>query len=258
MNEREWLDCTDPRPMLRSLIQRWGAQKRKGEVVHYERLRLFACACLRRVWDLLDSDHRKAVEMIEEYARAPTGDGLRAARRVRWAAGNRASAEVSRVYRESPHDRRAQLKAHARNVASSAVWKAADRKPTTAANCHRVAALAIRNVRLVQKIPPGALSPGPDDYDVPLGDELAAQAALLRDVVGNFFRPAVLKPGWLTPSVGALAAAIDAERAFDRLPILADALEEAGCADAEVLDHCRFPGAHALGCWVADLLLKKI
>jgi hypothetical protein len=255
MNEREWLACEDPRPMLRSLTQRWWAQRRMGKVVPFERLRLFACACLRRVWDLLDSDHRKAVEMIEDYARAPTPGGLRAARKVRWEAGNRASAEVTRVWRESPRDPRACLTAWARNVASSAVWQAADKKPTTAANCHWEAAQAVEADRRSRILP---TPPRETVYsDLTPGEELAAQGALLRDVVGNPFRPATLEPAWLTPAVGSLAAGIDAERAFDRLPILADALEEAGCTDEDVLDHCRRPGVHALGCWVVDLLLKK-
>jgi hypothetical protein len=66
-----------------------------------------------------------------------------------------------------------------------------------------------------------------------------------------------LNPGWLSETVVALATGIDAERAFDRMPILADALEEAGCDNADVLDHCRGPGPHVRGCWVVDLLLGK-
>jgi hypothetical protein len=70
----------------------------------------------------------------------------------------------------------------------------------------------------------------------------------------------VVDPAWLAWNGGTvvkLAEAIYAGRAFDRMPILADALEEAGCADANFLDHCREPGPHALGCWIVDLLLGK-
>src|SRR5438445_6782936 len=109
MTEAEWLACNDPRPMLRSLVLRWNAQKRQGRAVNFERLRLFACACCRRVWHLLDSDHHKAIDMIEAYSRTPTPDGLRLARKVRWAAGNRASSEHGRESRASPRDRRACL-----------------------------------------------------------------------------------------------------------------------------------------------------
>lgn len=143
MNEAEWLSSTDPTAMLRSLTARYAAQKRRGETPNFERLRLFACACCRRVWDLLDDDHRRSVEMIEEYARTPAASGLRAARRVPWAAGNQASIDYDRLSRAVPCDRHACLVAWARNVASSAVWQAAEKNPAKAANCHREVAQAV-------------------------------------------------------------------------------------------------------------------
>jgi hypothetical protein len=57
--------------------------------------------------------------------------------------------------------------------------------------------------------------------------------------------------------VVALGQAIYHDRAFDRLPILADALEEAGRRDAEILTHCRGPGPHVRGCWVVDLVTRR-
>jgi hypothetical protein len=80
---------------------------------------------------------------------------------------------------------------------------------------------------------------------------------LIDCVYSNPFRPVVADPSWLTPTVVALADAIYAERAFDRLPVLADALEEAGCDNADVLSHCRGPGPHVPGCWVVDMVLCK-
>ena len=62
---------------------------------------------------------------------------------------------------------------------------------------------------------------------------------------------------WNHGTVARIAQAIHDERAFDRLPILADALEEAGCQDADILGHCRHPGPHVRGCWAVDLLLVK-
>jgi hypothetical protein len=79
----------------------------------------------------------------------------------------------------------------------------------------------------------------------------------LRDIFGNPFRPASLAPAWRTPAALKLAEAIYDERAFDRLPILADALEEAGCNDADILTHCRGGGDHVRGCWVVDWILGK-
>jgi hypothetical protein len=98
----------------------------------------------------------------------------------------------------------------------------------------------------------------PDPANRELEDRV--QADLLRDIFANPFRHTTLDPGWLIRNGGVvvkLAQGIYAERAFDRLPILADALEDAGCGDADILAHCRGGGEHVRGCWVVDLLLGK-
>ena len=86
-------------------------------------------------------------------------------------------------------------------------------------------------------------------------------AAFLRCFFPNPFRPPpAVDPSWLAwndGTVAKLAAAIYDGRRFADLPILADALEDAGCADAVILAHCRGPGEHVRGCWVVDLLLGK-
>jgi hypothetical protein len=87
-----------------------------------------------------------------------------------------------------------------------------------------------------------------------------AQSELLRDLFAPLFRPVRAEPAWLRWNDGMipkLAQAIYQERAFERLPVLADALEEAGCASADVLDHCRRGGTHARGCWPLDLLTGR-
>jgi hypothetical protein len=84
------------------------------------------------------------------------------------------------------------------------------------------------------------------------------EAALLREVFGPLpFRPVTSASAWQTSTVTALAQAIYDDRAFDRLPILADALEDAGCTNQDILNHCRQPGEHVRGCWAVDLLLGK-
>ena len=93
-----------------------------------------------------------------------------------------------------------------------------------------------------------------------LNDDLTMHAALVREVFGNPFRPVALDLSWLAWNDGAvrkLAQAIYDGRAFGRLPLLADALEDAGCADAAILAHCRGGGEHVRGCWVIDWLLGK-
>ena len=90
------------------------------------------------------------------------------------------------------------------------------------------------------------------------------QAAVLRDIVGNPFRPVVAAPAWLTPDATGLARAAYDDRILasgeldpDRLAVLSDALEEAGCDDEAILDHLRGPGPHVRGCRVLDLILGK-
>ncbi|MBY0522805.1 MAG: hypothetical protein K2R98_05385 [Gemmataceae bacterium] len=81
--------------------------------------------------------------------------------------------------------------------------------------------------------------------------------ALLQDIFSYAFHPIDVVAACRTSSVVGLAQSIYQERAFDRLPILADALEDAGCTNQAMLAHCRGPGLHVRGCWVVDLLLKK-
>lgn len=87
--------------------------------------------------------------------------------------------------------------------------------------------------------------------------ELHEQARLMRCIIGNPFRPMRVEPRWASHAVASLARAIYEERDFDRLPILADALEESGCDDRGLLAHCRGEGPHARGCWAIDLILGK-
>src|SRR5262245_53062700 len=87
--------------------------------------------------------------------------------------------------------------------------------------------------------------------------EMVCQTMILRCLVGNPFRTVTLDRSWLTSNVVDLAQTIYDERAFDRLPILADALMDAGCDNEEVLAHCRSEGPHVRGCWPVDLILGK-
>ncbi len=87
----------------------------------------------------------------------------------------------------------------------------------------------------------------------------AHQVALLHDIFGPLpFRDIAVHPSWLTSDVRLLARGIYDDKAFDRMPILADALQDAGCDNDEVLNHCRAEGwEHVRGCWVIDLLLGR-
>ena len=83
------------------------------------------------------------------------------------------------------------------------------------------------------------------------------QAALLRCILGNPLHRVDLDAAWRTPNVVVIGQTIYDERAFDHLPVLADALQDAGCTSADFIDHCRGPGPHVRGCHVVDALLGK-
>jgi hypothetical protein len=213
MTEREWLNAASPGPMLQHLARKLSDRK----------LRVFSCACCRRVWDVIPEDEgRRAVEVAEQYAdRAATGRALKAA--------------LTAAARSTPEDEDV--------IYSRAAFRSQQAM---------LAALNAAGKRQNMVYAPYSAADAAADGD----REPAEQAELLRDIVGNPFRPVTLEPAWLTPTVVQLARGIYDERAFDRLPILADALQDAGC-DNDVLAHCRGPGPHVRGCWVVDLVLGK-
>jgi hypothetical protein len=85
----------------------------------------------------------------------------------------------------------------------------------------------------------------------------AARATLLRDVIDNPWRSTGLENEWLTSTVSLLARQMYEARDFSAMPILADALQDAGCDSDDILNHCRGAGPHVRGCWVVDLVLGK-
>jgi hypothetical protein len=142
---------------------------------------------------------------------------------------------------------------------------AADRAARAAAHARSAFALSVR-----RGYPPRpaaharsafAVAAGGGDWKKAEQAEQAAQAVLLRDIVGNPFRlPAPIAPAVVAYNGGAarrLAEAIYDGRRFEDLPVLADLLEEAGCTDAALLGHLRGPGPHVVGCWAVDLVLGR-
>jgi hypothetical protein len=212
------------------------------------KFRLFACACCRRIWELLPEDYsRKTVEAAELFA-----DGRFDARQMK----------AARMANLKPGEdvgcaRTVGMIGIARigsgPYAAYAAWWAAAPKPEKAAR------LSAENAALAGKC--AALSENkawsPEERDDVWEKELTGEAVLLREVFGNPFRPAVPQQRWLTPTVVKIAQQVDNERYFEDLPVLADALEDAGCDNADILSHCRGPGPHVRGCWVLDLILGK-
>jgi hypothetical protein len=92
---------------------------------------------------------------------------------------------------------------------------------------------------------------------VPSPDQALTQVGFNRDIFGNPFRPVTFSPEWRTDTAVSLARQMYESRDFSAMPILADALQDAGCDSADILSHCRGDGPHVRGCWVVDLVLGK-
>jgi hypothetical protein len=215
--------------------------------------RLFSVACCRRIWHLLDSPaDRRAVEVAEEVADkkkrltdlrvcheaasiidlGPDPDPLISG--LGWSYRSDKEWDFCYGLWVSPAGRR--VCRVARWASTPTPWGS----PESTANDARVL-LAFRAGLDAAKT------------------EERAQCGMLRDIVGPPVLPAVQR-AWLSYNSGVvrnLAEAIYEERAFDRLPILADALEEACCSDEAFLGHLRKPDTHSRGCWTLDLILGK-
>jgi hypothetical protein len=254
MTEAEWLTSDNVYQMVGFLLSPGRAVERK--------LRLFACGCCRRHWGLLgDARSRGAVEAAERYADGTaSADELLSAQSGAEAAARDAEAR----FKAARCGWAAAWEAHAGWVAAEAAARAAledGGRETEWGEVHGVEAAphCLREAARDAARARGVV--GPRAWEAASHREMATQALLLRDVFGNPFRPPPpLDARWLAWNGGAvrrLAAAVYEGRAFDRLPILADALEEAGCTDADLLGHLRGPGPHARGCWPVDLILGK-
>ena len=183
--------------------------------------RLFACAFARQLWpQLIDKHSKRAVEVAERFA-----DGL-----------------VSKQDREK-----------AWTEAVAAVVNAVEKQE------FECAAVCMYSKNCLAKPTYQVLRLDFHSHTWERGG-----GDLARDIFGNPFRPAALDPALWTPAVLALARAAYDHRNFpggtlesDRLAVLADALEESGCTDADILGHLRGLGPHWRGCWVVDTLLDK-
>jgi hypothetical protein len=230
MTEADWLNCADPNPLLKFV---------RGKVSE-RKLQLFACSCCRRVEGFLkDEVVRKALDAAERFAdgriRGSTVDKWRR-KAVKASLGLNLSGDYSPEW-----------------LAYQAVVEALGSGPYSHyRRSHLMVTWAIANATGQARGSPGLAAAA--------WAESAVLSDLLRDIVGNPFRPPVIHARWLrwqSGTVGRLASAIYDERRFAELPILADALEDAGCDNADVLHHCRSGGEHTRGCWVVDWVLNK-
>lgn len=220
MTEQEWLACEDPQPML------WFMQDRMSDRHSWA----FIAACLRRTIVAMGERNEERRRSLEE-AIEPLD---------RFLLGTANEVDLESLY---PPDRTnpafGDTMACSLNAAEEVteeilcMKRFANRTKERRAAAKNAARIATRNA------------------------ERTAQAVLLRCILGNPFHPITIHAQWLTSNVVDLAQTVYEEQAFDRMPILAVALTDAGCDNADILDHCKGPGPHTRGCWVVDLLIGK-
>jgi hypothetical protein len=238
MTESDWNTCTDPQPMLEFL--RGKASDRK--------LRLFAVAYCHHIWPLIiEGKTRHAIEVAEQFADGLVSEEeLDVARTCAnevdcWTTDDVSIAVATAYYRASHF---ACCACSTGNVMVGP--EEAIRSGIFAAACYAV-----------PEVDPEE-SGWQDATKHVYAAEHRTLVGYLRDIFGPLpFRSVALDPSWLSSTVTSLATAIYEEHAFDRLPILADALEDAGCTNPEVLTHLRSGGEHCRGCWPLDLVLGR-
>jgi hypothetical protein len=222
------------------------------------KLRLFAVACCRSIWHLLnDTLSRQAVEVVEQFADGQTTldviGGLHEAAEKKMRETYPASVTPlpgggSRLTsKDTALD--FYLPSLAETITQNPFYRYMAQDSTD----------SVGAIAMYSAIGAGQWNTTEMDSicERIAGAQATINCSLLRDIYGNPFRPVTLDAAWQTSTVVALAQSVYDERAFERLPILADALEEAGCTNADLLVHCRQPGEHVRGCWVVDLLLGK-
>jgi hypothetical protein len=228
MIETQWLKSADGSALIthQLTLYHW----RPSQLVE-RKLRLYLIALCRLAWNRLPAAARAAVSFAEQFADAPRPDPLA------WEAVRHTVGRLQFGYSEPvlvawcERD----LRAVGLEVATGPPWHG------TAEEWQHVTRLAS--------------SPfGLDAYQIPRSTH---PPELVRCIFGNPFRPVTFDPRWRTRTVIDLARAMYESRDFAAMPVLADALEEAGCDDADVLAHCRGDAPHARGCWVVDHVLGK-
>jgi hypothetical protein len=253
MTEQEWRMCVDPQAMLYFVYGKVSDRK----------MRLLAAACCRRLWPLLNSSVcRPAVDAIERSADNEAevnelpGMRERAHRfaeetcRKAWPGPSTGeltdfalpgSPECELAYRECLQG---SMVAHATGTSDRDLGMLL----IYSTDCAGRELVGYR---------PTVDSQTRDEWQKIVKYDRRKLCVLFRDIILHPCRLTKVDPAWQTGTVTALAQAIYTDRAFDRMPILADGLEDAGCTDTAILKHCRGSGPHTRGCWVVDLLFGK-
>ena len=226
MTEAEWLTAMDPMPMLAFIRDKASARK----------LRLSAVWCCRTLHHLLVPAALELISVAERVAEGSAGSDER--KRARQAAF------------ELPWLKDLST-AHRRGPAKSAVGEALSRRAWEAAESTARISIGLRGIETGLARGWGWSSEEARDI------HRTEVTEVLRDIFGNPFRPVPFSLEWRTDTAIALARQMYEAREFSAMPILADALQDAGCDNPDILDHCRGAGPHVRGCWVVDRVLGK-
>lgn len=212
----------DAWPRFSELEYIWGDARLWPSLTH-RKCRLLAAACCRRIWRHIPAgESRRVVEAMERTEDEESAE---------WG--------ILRRFYESP-------------IGSTRAGKEA--LSAVAACCAEthieLTAIVARHCLLATRVS----GEGRNAWN----EEKRAQCDLLRDILCNPFRPVTFDPAWRTDTAVLLARRMYEMQDFGAMPILADALQDAGCDNEDALNHCRDAGVtHVRGCWAADLVLGK-
>ena len=222
--EEEWLNCDDHMLVTYFIAKRMSLRK----------LRLACVAVCRRVeQQLVDERSRHALEVSEAYAEGLASDEALAEARSRASAAYKSLLPYHNTSRDADF------------TAALSVYCAVGNEREM-----RMQTDMIDIALFATGPPPDSISPERRAANI-------AEAQLVRDVFGNPFRPVSFSAAWRTGTALSLAHQMYESRDFSAMPILADALQDVGCDNDDVLTHCRSDGPHVRGCWVVDLVLGK-
>lgn len=248
MTKDNWLSSVNFMQML-SFIYNCGLFRTKPLE---RKSRLFALACtLSAVHHLRDARSRDAVDFASRKCDC-NFRRLRHRQELQEAAGSAASDAADRCEASTGQDYwRRRVHADAARAAHRLLdpfWLRA------ALECGAAVMEVAHGVAYLTHWPDDTLSQGTAIVSAQ-HEQNRITAVLLRDIFGNPFRPVAFDSSWQTDTAVSVACQTYESRDFSPMPILADALQDAGCENEDILTHCRGSGPHVRGCWVVDLMI---
>jgi hypothetical protein len=247
MNESEYLASSIVDGLIRHLMTTQQPERKA---------RLFAIHCISEIQDLIEDrrslDAYRYIYEKYELKSLRRSQGFRSAREL----ANAASEEANQIHRVMGQDRNCPPDQWSiferRKYVTDAIIFLFNIEKYYGMNSALIIAMSCERALQYDSY---SRSKPPDWKGEPLRSN--RQLEFLRDIFGNPFRPVAFDPAWRTSDSTGIAKKMYADRNFSAMPVLADALEEAGCDSVHILLHCRTPGTHVRGCWVVDLVLDK-